>query len=284
MADTTGHEWSTWTGRTSEASVVVPIVRHVHIKDLKRAEKLAKKTQPQNVKQAKPAQQMKPATMATPATPPKPPEVKQPEPTRAPETKQDTPTKPAKAAKADRPRKYFGVPVVLITSLLLLAGGFGAYVASNALATSRYSSVIDAPDTIGVLEIPRFGDSYRVPILRKVSLSSLRSGVGWYEGSANVGEYGNFALAGHRLGWGEPFSQLSTLSLGDEIWVTVGETRYTYTVITAPTRVSRTDTEVLAAVPGDPDRLPTKALITLTTAATLLPSPERIIVIGELVG
>jgi sortase A len=133
------------------------------------------------------------------------------------------------------------------------------------------------------LEIPRFGESYGVPIRPEVSTGSLRKGVGWYEGTGQVGGYGNFALAGHRLGWGQPFAQLSMLEVGDEIRVRVGETTFVYRVITPPTIVSHKDAEILAPVPGDPQRRPTKALMTLTTAGSLLPSPDRIVVIGELV-
>jgi len=190
-------------------------------------------------------------------------------------------TNPADTEKAPtRARRYWGWLVVLGAIIVLIGGGIGALVLSNSVATSRYA---DITDEVATLSIPRFGHDYAVPIVEGTSLADLRRGVGWYDQTAQPGQIGNFALSGHRLGWGQPFADLGSLQVGDTIIVSVGTVTYTYHVITGPIHISEKQTSVLAPVPGDPSRTPTKALITLTTAASLLPSPDRLVVIGELV-
>ena len=179
--------------------------------------------------------------------------------------------------------KPWGLIIVGILVVVIVGGFFGLYAGSNAVAASRYEALIESGEAAAVVRIPRFGDDYAVPVISGTSLDTLRRGLGWYDRTAAPGQIGNFGLTGHRFGWGEPFANLETLVVGDEIRVTVGEVTFTYVVVTGPTCVSETDIGVLSPVPGDPERRPTKALITLTTTATLLPSPDRLIVIGELV-
>ena len=171
--------------------------------------------------------------------------------------------------------------VVLIVTLGLVGTGFAVFAVSNATAHHRYDELISGGEGL-VLTIPRFGHDYAVPIVEGTSQTSLREGVGWYDNTAEPGTIGNFVLAGHRFGWGQPFADLADLGVGDEIIVSTGTVSYTYTIITGPTQVAHDQVDVLAPVPGDGDRAPTKALITLTTAGSLLPSPNRMIVIGEL--
>ena len=175
-------------------------------------------------------------------------------------------------------KRSWGWVVVVGLVLLLVGGGFGMYAVSNGVAASRYA---DSSGAVGSLSIPRL-EKDGVPIVSGTTLEALRQGVGWYEGTAAPGEIGNFALTGHRLGWGQPFADLGSLEVGDEVRVSVGEDTYVYHVITSPTVIYGEDTNVLAPVPGDPTLIPTKALLTLTTAADLLPSPNRLVVVAEL--
>lgn len=168
--------------------------------------------------------------------------------------------------------------VVLILFVVLGGGGFGTIAVTNLIATSGYAT---NGDSMGTLVIPRFSDG-AVPIMEGTDLGALRHGVGWYEFTSEPGDYGNCAIAGHRLGWGQPFARLAMLQIGDEIIVTIDSTTFTYTVITPATVIAGTDAEVLAGVPYDPERRPTRALLTLTTAASVLPSPNRLVVIAEL--
>ena len=174
----------------------------------------------------------------------------------------------------------WGWLIALIVLGLVVSGGLCTWAATNWIATSRYAARIDAGDIVGTLVIPRLGDTV-IPIVTGTTMESLHQGVGWYEGTALPGEIGNFAVAGHRLGWGQPFAGLDTLEVTDEIRVTAQGKEYVYKIIIGPTVVSDTQNDVLAAVPGALDRPPSKPMITLTTAATWLPSPERLVVIGE---
>ncbi|MCL2784739.1 MAG: sortase [Propionibacteriaceae bacterium] len=185
------------------------------------------------------------------------------------------------AAPTKKRKKYWGWLVMLIIFVLVVGTTIGSWAISNSSARSAYADQI-AAGNVSVLTIPRFGDDFSIPIIEGTSSAALHSGVGWYEGTAAVGEIGNFALAGYRLGWGQPFADFDTLEVGDEIRVIAGETTYVYQIITGPTTVGADDNSLLAPVPSDPNRRPTKALITLTTAGSILPSPNRLVVIGEL--
>jgi len=186
-------------------------------------------------------------------------------------------------SRRSRARRSWGWLVALIVLVVVVGGGVGTYAVSNAVAEGRYAAETPGGDgVVGTLQIPRFGDSFQVPIVQSTSLAQLRRGIGWYDGTAAPGQIGNFALAGHRLGWGQPFAKLRTLRVGDEVVVTTGTGTFTYTIITGPTVVASTESDILAPVPGDPGRNPTKALITLTTAASWLPTPDRLVVVGEL--
>ena len=70
-------------------------------------------------------------------------------------------------------------------------------------------------DAIAMLRIKRFGDDYEVPIVKGFDEGALARGVGWDPKSAKPGEIGNFAIAGHRVTHGEPFSKFPKLKKGD---------------------------------------------------------------------
>ncbi|GAA3625152.1 class E sortase [Microlunatus ginsengisoli] len=139
-------------------------------------------------------------------------------------------------------------------------------------------------DAIALLRIPRFGDSYEVPILEGTELSVLARGVGHYPSTAQPGQIGNFAIAGHRVTHGQPFSRLLELDKGDQILVETRSAIYTYVIDTAPRdlTVEENATWVVDPVPGQPDATPTQALITLTTCQDLFHSPDRSIGFGHL--
>jgi len=139
-------------------------------------------------------------------------------------------------------------------------------------------------DAIALLRIPNFGAEYEVPILEGTELSILSRGVGHYPVSAQPGQIGNFAIAGHRVTHGQPFSRLLELDKGDQIVVETRSAIYTYVLDTAPRDLTVTDTAswVLDPVPGQPDATPTQPLITLTTCQDLFHSPDRSIGFGHL--
>ena len=130
-------------------------------------------------------------------------------------------------------------------------------------------------EVIGALSIAALG--VEAPIRKGTSGFSLRGGVGWYPVSAEPGQVGNFAVAGYRVGYGQPFAGLLDLNEGDEVTVQVCQDSYTYVVDVAPRdlTVGSDDSWVLDAVPGRPEQLPGEAIMTLTTSQDLLPTGDR---------
>lgn len=125
-----------------------------------------------------------------------------------------------------------------------------------------------------ILEIPRIG--VREPVIAGTTPDDLSRGVGWYPTTNLPGEVGNMAVAGRRVGHGEPFRRLLELERGDEVVVESRIKRYTYVVRVAPAEltVAPTDDWVLDAVPGK-DFDPHEAVLTLTTEQDLYPTPDR---------
>jgi sortase A len=132
-------------------------------------------------------------------------------------------------------------------------------------------------DAIALLRIPAFGPDYEVPILSGTDLSFLNRGVGHYTSTAGPGQIGNFAVAGHRVTHGQPFSRLLELDAGDQVIVETRDAIYTYVMDGSPRNLTVNDTEtwVLDPDPHDPGATATKALLTLTTCQDLFHSPDR---------
>lgn len=139
-------------------------------------------------------------------------------------------------------------------------------------------------DAIALLRIPAFGAKYEIPILAGTELSILSKGVGHYTSTADPGQIGNFAVAGHRVTHGQPFSRLLELNTGDKVVVETRQAVYTYVLDEPPKQltVKETDTWVIDPVPGQPDAKPSQALLTLTTCQDLFHSPDRSIGFGHL--
>ncbi len=143
----------------------------------------------------------------------------------------------------------------------------------------------DVPgDALALLRIPAFGDKYEIPIVNGTQLRVLNKGVGHYPATAQAGQIGNFAIAGHRVTHGQPFARMLELDKGDKVVVETRDAIYTYVLDESPRQltVKDTDTWVIDPVPGKPDAKPTEALITLTTCQDLFHSPDRSIGFGHL--
>ena len=133
-------------------------------------------------------------------------------------------------------------------------------------------------EPFGILHVPRFGDSYAVPVHQGIGLSDvLNDGVlGHYPGTAMPGEVGNFSLAGHRMTYGKPLNQIAELQPGDPIVVETAEAWYVYRMrdhqIVTPDRV-----DVVAPVPNQPATEPTERLMTLTACHPMYSARYRYI-------
>lgn len=139
-------------------------------------------------------------------------------------------------------------------------------------------------DAIALLRIPALGESYEIPILSGTDLSFLDRGVGHYTSTAQPGQVGNFAIAGHRVTHGQPFARLLELDRGDEVVVETRDAIYTYVLDQSPRDLTVPDsaTWVLDPVPGQAGAAPSQPLITLTTCQDLFRSPDRSIGFGHL--
>ncbi|WP_228265970.1 class E sortase [Microlunatus elymi] len=149
--------------------------------------------------------------------------------------------------------------------------------------TSKKDTVIPG-DAIALLSIPAIG-LHEIPVLEGTSDDVLARGIGHYSQTADPGQVGNFAVAGHRITHGEPFSKLLELNRGDQVVVETRTKIYTYAIDNAPKKLTVTDTDswVLDPVPGKPNAEPTKKLITLTTCQDLFHSPDRSVGFGHLI-
>jgi sortase A len=82
------------------------------------------------------------------------------------------------------------------------------------------------------LYVPRFNPNYQRAIGEGVDLptvlNSPRLGVGRYPETQNLGELGNFAIAGHRTTFGAAFANIGDLRVGDRIYVETKEGWFVY--------------------------------------------------------
>ncbi|MFB6605586.1 class E sortase [Streptomyces noursei] len=134
-----------------------------------------------------------------------------------------------------------------------------------------------------VLRIPRIG--LTAPVAEGIDRTAVlnRGYVGHYPGTAQPGEPGNTALAGHRNTHGEPFRHLDRLRPGDTVVVDTARVRATYVVRATLPETTPGDTGVLAPVPrstvhpGHGFTAP-GAYLTLTTCTPEYTSTYRLVV------
>ncbi|QGZ52985.1 MULTISPECIES: class E sortase [Streptomyces] len=102
---------------------------------------------------------------------------------------------------------------------------------------------------IAVMYIPRLGEDWEWPVLEGTAPATLKKGLGHYASTARLGATGNFAVAGHRRTYGDPFKDFPSLRPGDAVVLTDGATWYTYRIERKPYRTVPTDTGVIDPVP-----------------------------------
>ncbi|SNT61743.1 sortase A [Streptosporangium subroseum] len=180
--------------------------------------------------------------------------------------------------------------LVLLLFCAYLLWGTGSYTVEQQTLLQRQLSEEKGPRLLGkvrlggavaMLRIPRFGADYRYAVVEGIDRDRLRMGPGHYPGTAMPGEVGNFVLSGHRTTYAAPFNRIDELRRGDDIVVEAREARYTYRV-TRTRIVEPTEVDVIAPVPDQPGREPSKALITLSTCHPEYSAAQRLIVFGEL--
>ncbi|GAA3517835.1 class E sortase [Aeromicrobium panaciterrae] len=202
------------------------------------------------------------------------------------------------------PQKSTGRRIVTAFGILLILAGLGmlAYIAwqyfgTNIVSKHKQEEVkqhiaedwgkgLDS-DAIGLLRVPRFGDTYEQPIVKGFSKDALARGVGWDTKGAKPGEIGNFAIAGHRVTHGEPFSKFPKLKRGDLVYIETRTDIYTYKLRNGGKSITVDFTQgwPLQRVP-DPKAAgerPTKAVLTMLTCSELFHTRNRNVVIGDLI-
>jgi sortase A len=148
--------------------------------------------------------------------------------------------------------------------------------------------------TIALIRIPKFGKKYVVPVLEGTDKATVldKGAFGHFEDTADPGQVGNFALAGHRVTHGEPLRHMPDLRPGDKVIVETRKATYTYVLDTNPNDlvISFTGTWVLDPLPHnpqpggvEPDQVQGQRLITLTTCSEIFHTDNRMIAFGHLV-
>lgn len=133
---------------------------------------------------------------------------------------------------------------------------------------------------IANLYIPRFGKDYAWTIVQGTSDADLEKGPGHYTGSQLPGQKGNFAVAGHRVGKGEPFLNLDQLRAGDAVVVETQTDWYVYCVIGAGPREDACDPGAaganLANTYTDPsgEKVPGREIVSPADGQVVLPVPS----------
>lgn len=96
---------------------------------------------------------------------------------------------------------------------------------------------IPVGSNIGILYLPRLGRDYAEAIVQGDTVpndSQLEQGTAHYGSTQLPGQKGNFAIAGHRVGKGEPFLNLDHLRSGDAVVVETKSYWYIYRVLGQP--------------------------------------------------
>ena len=153
--------------------------------------------------------------------------------------------------------------------------------AGAAHGTPQDPPVLGAPDSterFGLMIVPRWGADYYRPIAEGVGTAAVlnKGQIGHYPKSQMPGAVGNFAVAAHRTSYGKPFNQISSLSVGDHIYVETADGWYLY-VFRNLEYVQPTAIGVIAEVPQSAAATPEDRFMTMTSCNPLFSSAERII-------
>ena len=128
-----------------------------------------------------------------------------------------------------------------------------------------------------MLYIPRFGKDWEWPVLENTEVKTLQKGLGHYRGTAAAGATGNFAVAGHRRTYGDPFKDFPRLRPGDAVLLTDGTTWFTYRIDKKPYRTVPSDVGVIDPVPRKSGFDGPGRYLTLTTCEPEWGSSHRLI-------
>lgn len=133
-----------------------------------------------------------------------------------------------------------------------------------------------------VMYIPRFGFTWNKPVLQGTGTDVLKKGLGHYASTAQLGQKGNFSVAGHRRTYGDPFKDFPKLRPGDPVVLTDGATWFTYRIDKKPYRTLPGDLGVIDPVPRKSGFDGPGRYLTLTTCEPEWGHSHRLIVWAHL--
>ncbi|MET9546781.1 class E sortase [Streptomyces sp. NPDC006627] len=133
-----------------------------------------------------------------------------------------------------------------------------------------------------VMYIPRFGFTWNKPVLQGTGTDVLKKGLGHYASTAQLGQKGNFSVAGHRRTYGDPFKDFPKLRPGDPVVLTDGATWFTYRIDKKPYRTLPGDIGVIDPVPRKSGFDGPGRYLTLTTCEPEWGHSHRLIVWAHL--
>ncbi|WP_406105348.1 class E sortase [Streptomyces sp. NBC_01003] len=133
-----------------------------------------------------------------------------------------------------------------------------------------------------VMYIPRLGFTWNKPVLQGTGVDILKKGLGHYAGTAQLGQKGNFSVAGHRRTYGDPFKDFPKLRPGDAVVLTDGTTWFTYRIDTKPYKTLPSDVAVIDPVPRKSGYTEPGRYLTLTTCEPEWGHSHRLIVWAHL--
>jgi len=129
------------------------------------------------------------------------------------------------------------------------------------------------------LIVPRFGETFERAIAEGVDpkkvLNVRSAGLGHYPQSNDLGEVGNFAVAGHRTTYGAPLGNIDQLRVGDRLYVETEAGWYVYRFRNLEYVWPR-EVAVIKPVPQS-NAAGADRLLTLTSCHPKLSSAERVI-------
>jgi sortase A len=160
------------------------------------------------------------------------------------------------------------------------------------------SATIPAGAGIANLYIPRLGKDYAWTVVEGTNDADLQRGPGHYSATALPGQIGNFSMAGHRVGKGEPFLNLDHVRPGDAVIIETLRFWYVYRVLGdvasgdlsatgqdgVPGReiVDPSDAPVIAPYPDHPGQAASEKLMTMTTCHPKFSASQRLVVHARL--
>ncbi|WP_257350448.1 class D sortase [Pseudalkalibacillus decolorationis] len=135
------------------------------------------------------------------------------------------------------------------------------------------TEALSSGELIGKIEIPQI--DLRMPIVEGATLENMKNAAGHLEGTGQIGEQGNAAVAAHRsYTYGKDFNRLDEIVVGDEINITTREGTYRYVVFNT-TIVLPEDTSILKSKQD-------KSVLTLITCEPMKDPTHRLIVQASL--